>query len=122
MLTGGRSRVVATGRHSSRVAGTKSCRWDCASAPRPLGDGVPARDDASTRAGPTMAVIARPFPPALPHGELDEVLPGLFLVTGTARLPGPLPVRFSRNMTVVREGERLVLLNSVRLDEAGLAK
>ncbi len=69
-----------------------------------------------------MAVVTRPFPPAQPHGELDEVLPGVFLVTGTIRLPGPLPVRFSRNMTVVREGERLVLLNSVRLDEAGLAK
>src|SRR5262249_50191386 len=31
------------------------------------------------------------------------------------------PVRFSRNMTVVRQGERLILVNSVRLDDAGLA-
>jgi len=30
-------------------------------------------------------------------------------------------MRFSRNMTVVRQGEGLVLLNTVRLDEAGLA-
>ena len=63
----------------------------------------------------------RPFPPALPHGELREIFPDVFFVTGTIGLPGPLPVRFSRNMVVVREGERLVLINTVRLGEAGLA-
>lgn len=68
-----------------------------------------------------MALIPRPFPPAASHGTLVEVLPDLFLVAGTMRLPGVMPVRFSRNMTVVREGERLVLVNTVRLDEAGLA-
>jgi hypothetical protein len=36
-------------------------------------------------------------------------------------LPGPLPVRFSRNMTVVQRGDRVILVNSVRLDDAGLA-
>ncbi len=68
-----------------------------------------------------MAVVARPHPSPRPHGEIREVLPGLFLVTGTIAMPGPLPVRFSRNMTIVREGERLVLVNTVRLDEGGLA-
>jgi hypothetical protein len=68
-----------------------------------------------------MAASARPHPPAYKHGELREVLPGLHVVTGTVKLPGALPVRFSRNMTVVRQGERLVLVNSVRLDDAGLA-
>lgn len=63
----------------------------------------------------------RPFPPALPHGDLREPFPGVFFVTGTIGLPGPMPVRFSRNMTVVRDGERLVIVNSVRLDERGLA-
>lgn len=67
-----------------------------------------------------MNVVARPFPPALPHGALREVLPDVFVVTGTVAMPGPLPVRFSRAMTVVRDGGRLVLVNSVRLDEAGL--
>lgn len=66
-----------------------------------------------------MATVPRPFPAALPHGEIREVLEGLYLVTGTVRLGGP--IRFSRNMAIVREGERLVLVNSVRLDEAGLA-
>lgn len=68
-----------------------------------------------------MPTLPRPFPPALPHGEIKELLPGLHLVTGTVAMPGPLPVRFSRNMAIVREGERLVLVNSVRLDDAGLA-
>ena len=68
-----------------------------------------------------MAHSPRPFPPALPHGELREVLPNLFFVTGGIAMPGPLPVRFSRNMTVVRQGERLVLVNTLRLDDAGLA-
>lgn len=60
----------------------------------------------------------RPFPPALPHGELREVLPSVFIVTGSIRIT---PVRFSRNMTVIRQGDGLVLVNTVRLDEAGLA-
>jgi hypothetical protein len=68
-----------------------------------------------------MAHTPRPHPPALKHGELTEVLPGIHFVTGTIGMPGPLPVRFSRNMTVVRRGDRLVLVNSVRLDERGLA-
>ena len=62
----------------------------------------------------------RPFPLALPHGELREILPEVFFVTGTIGFRAPLTMRFSRNMTVVREGERLVLVNSVRLNEAGL--
>lgn len=67
-----------------------------------------------------MSTVPRPFPPAMPHGSLREVLPGIFFVTGTMRMPGFLPVAFSRNMTVIKEGERLVIVNSVRLDEAGL--
>lgn len=62
----------------------------------------------------------RAFPPALSHGDLREVLPGVFFVTGTIGFRAPLTMRFSRNMTVVREGDRLVLVNSVRLSEAGL--
>jgi hypothetical protein len=66
-----------------------------------------------------MANATRPHPPAYKHGELREVLPGLYFVTGTMKMAGP--VRFSRNMTVVRRGDHLVLVNSVRLDDAGLA-
>lgn len=69
-----------------------------------------------------MPSTPRPLPAALPHGELRAILPDLYLVTGTLALPGLVPMRFSRNMTVVREGERLIVINSVRLDDAGLAE
>lgn len=63
-----------------------------------------------------------PFPKVLPHGPIQEIFPDVFFVTGA--MEAVLMNRdwkFSRNMTVVREGERLVILNSVRLDDAGLA-
>jgi hypothetical protein len=60
----------------------------------------------------------RPHPPAYKHGELRELFPGIHFVTGTVAMgPG---IRISRNMTVVREGDALVVVNSVRLDDAGL--
>jgi len=65
----------------------------------------------------TRSVTPRPFPPARPHGELREVFPDVFVVTGSIVVRG---MRISRNMTVVRQGEGLVLINTVRLDEAGL--
>lgn len=61
--------------------------------------------------------MSHPIPEAQRHGELSEILPDIFLVTGSMKIG---PMRFSRNMTVVREGERLVIVNSVRLDEDGL--
>lgn len=64
---------------------------------------------------------ARPFPPAHPHGEIVEVLPDLFQVSGTCVFASPVPMRFSRVMTVQRLGERLVLWNTIRLDDGGLA-
>ena len=68
-----------------------------------------------------MALVRRPHPPALPHGPIEEILPGLFFVTGTVALPLPIPVRFSRAMTIIADAGRLTLVNTVRLDEAGLA-
>jgi hypothetical protein len=62
--------------------------------------------------------VSGAFPPAQRHGELREVLPGVFFVTGAVKMG---PVTMSRNMSVVRDGDGLVLINSVRLDEAGLA-
>ncbi|MFW1678168.1 hypothetical protein ACFVYJ_10350 [Pontibacter sp. JAM-7] len=62
-------------------------------------------------------------PPALSHGSLVEVFPDVFFVSGAMEtvLQG-LDWQFSRNMTVVRDGERLIIINSVRLDEQGLAE
>jgi len=59
-----------------------------------------------------------PRPPAYPHGPLREVLPDVFVVTGSIEIG---PMQISRLMTVVREGERLVVINSLRLDDDGLA-
>ncbi len=66
-------------------------------------------------------MASRPHPPPRPHGALDEVFPGVFFVTGTMRFPGPVPVLISRNMTVLRDGSSLTVVNSVRLDDEGLA-
>ncbi len=62
----------------------------------------------------------RPHPSAHPHGEIREVLPGIYFVTGTLKMgPG---IRFSRNMVIVREADRLIAINSIRLGDAGLAQ
>jgi len=57
------------------------------------------------------------FPAALPHGTLAEVFPDVFVVTGGFRFAPGLTI--TRNMTVVREGSELTLINSVRLTQAG---
>lgn len=61
--------------------------------------------------------------PLQAHGALEEIFADVFVVTGTStpKFEGKT-WQFSRNMTVVRQGERLVLINTVRLDDAGLAK
>lgn len=57
------------------------------------------------------------FPPALPHGPLIEVFQNVFVVTGSFRFGPGLTI--TRNMTVVREGGELTLINSVRLTPQG---
>jgi hypothetical protein len=61
------------------------------------------------------------FAPALPHGPIEEVFRDIFFVTGTMRgeFFGSM-WQFSRNMTVVRDGDRLTIVNSVRLTPEGL--
>jgi hypothetical protein len=62
------------------------------------------------------------FHAAMPHGPIEEVFPDVFFVTGTMKNEffGSM-WHFSRNMTVVREGGRLTIVNSVRLGPEGLA-
>jgi hypothetical protein len=58
----------------------------------------------------------------MPHGNLIEVFPEIFFVTGTYK--GEFfdsMWQFSRNMTVVRDGSELTLINSVRLDDESLS-
>lgn len=59
------------------------------------------------------------FPKVNPHGELRELFDNLFFVKGGVRMmPG---ISCSRNMTVVRDGTSLTLINSMRLNDEGLA-
>jgi hypothetical protein len=64
------------------------------------------------------------MPPALAHGELKEVFPDVFFVTGAMKTVTlmSVPMEFSRNMTVVRESNALTLINTIRLHDAGLAQ
>lgn len=61
------------------------------------------------------------FAEAMPHGDIQEVFPDIFFVTGTMKtvLMGA-HWHFSRNMVVVRDGGNLSLINSVRLSDEGL--
>lgn len=58
-------------------------------------------------------------PPQPPFGKIEEAFADVFQVTGGFRFaPG---LRITRNMTIVRQGGALTLVNSVRLDAAGEA-
>lgn len=63
------------------------------------------------------------FPPALQHGAIEEVFPDVFFVSGAMEtVLQDMDWKFSRNMVVVRDGERLIIVNSVRLSDEGLAE
>lgn len=60
--------------------------------------------------------------PAWPHGALTPFFDDLFYVQGQNRVRhGEVDLCTSRTMLVVREGRELTLVNTVRLDDAGLA-
>jgi len=62
-------------------------------------------------------------PTALPHSNIQQVLPEVFFVTGAMEtVLMDMDWRFSRNMIIVRENDSLILINSVRLTEEGLAE
>jgi hypothetical protein len=61
------------------------------------------------------------FPPLLPHGVLEEIMPDVFYVRGQIQIPAnDVVYSSSRNMYVLRSEGLLTLVNSIRLDEAGL--
>lgn len=61
------------------------------------------------------------YPKALSHDAITEVFPDIYFVTGAMEtVLHDMDWQFSRNMTVVKEDDRLIILNSVRLDEATL--
>jgi hypothetical protein len=58
--------------------------------------------------------MTQTHPDPTPHDDIVEVLPDLFVVYGSIRLPLP-GMRISRNMAVVRQGGALTLINPVRM-------
>lgn len=63
------------------------------------------------------------FPSALAHSAIQAAFTDVFVVSGAMEtVLMDLDWQFSRNMTIVRDGERLILINTVRLDDAGLAE
>lgn len=62
------------------------------------------------------------YSPAWPHGALQPAFPEVYYVVGTNRTHhAGIDIQTSRTMTVVRDGGSLTLLNTVRLDDEGLA-
>jgi len=58
------------------------------------------------------------YPPVYPHDELRELYQGVYLLHGSIRMgPG---MRMNRNMIILKQGQDLVLINPVRMDEASL--
>lgn len=63
------------------------------------------------------------FKPALDHGSLQELFPNVFFVTGAMEtVLMEKEWQFSRNMVVIKSQERLVIFNSVRLNDQALAE
>jgi hypothetical protein len=66
---------------------------------------------------------ASQFAPAWPHGEIQEILPDIFFVTGTNKVQHEgINIQTSRNMVIMRHGSELTLINTVRLGEEGLKR
>jgi len=61
------------------------------------------------------------FTPVWPHGDIREIFPDIFFVTGTNKIHYEgADIQTSRNMVIIRHGSELSLINSVRLNDEGL--
>ena len=58
------------------------------------------------------------YPDVLPHDPPKQIAEDLFVIHGCVK-PNAV-VRFTRNMTIVRDQGQLTLINPVRMDDAGL--
>jgi hypothetical protein len=63
------------------------------------------------------------YAPAWPHGKITQLFTNIFYVMGTNIITHDAQVlQYSRNMIIIRhDGDQLSLINTVRLDDAGLA-
>lgn len=63
------------------------------------------------------------YSPAWPHGDLKEIFPNIFFIMGTnITTHEGIELQHSCNMVVVKEGNELTLINTVRLDDKSLAE
>ena len=61
-----------------------------------------------------------PFPPPLPHGPITRIAEGVHVVRGTFAM-GPI-LRIGRTMTILQQGDELVVMNAIRLSPEGEAE
>lgn len=74
-------------------------------------------------ANPMTSSQSIQFTPAWPHGDIREIFPNIFFVTGTNKTHHEgVDIQTSRNMIIIRNGSELTLANTVRLSEEGLKK
>ncbi len=60
--------------------------------------------------------------PAWPHSAIKEIFPNIFFVMGMNKTHySGVDLQHSRNMVIIRDGNILSLINTVRLDDDGLA-
>lgn len=63
------------------------------------------------------------YPQALAHGAIQQIFDDVFFVSGAMEtVLMELDWQFSRNMTIIREGNRLIIINSIRLNEKELVE
>ena len=63
------------------------------------------------------------YSPVWPHSEIKEIFPNIFFVTGTnITRHNNVELQHSRNMIIIRDNDKLSLINTVRLDDKGLAE
>jgi hypothetical protein len=55
-------------------------------------------------------------------GAERQLFDDVYFVSGSVTIKAPVPMTFSCNMTVVRDGDSLTFIDTMRLDEAGLLR
>jgi len=62
------------------------------------------------------------YSPAWPHSAIKEIFLNIFFVTGTNKTHyNGVDLQHSRNMIIIRDANKLSLINTVRLNDDGLA-
>lgn len=66
-------------------------------------------------------LLSTQYPKALSHSPIKQIFNDVFFVTGAMEtVLMDMDWTFSRNMTIIRDGNRLIIVNSVRLSEEAL--